>query len=142
MLRPEGADGRPQPVSVDSIGRRAMAISGGPSGDTPRSTTVLGMEVRVERIDLIGEKLIMFANPARNDPKFAKELPNFWQRSGGYSTGMKSPGTSRAESQPRGGVFDSFSTCAERGPDTMALNRAEFSADLFHNSDGHVTGRQ
>jgi hypothetical protein len=49
---------------------------------------------------LVGEKLRMFAEAARHDVAFARELPRFSQRSGAYSTSTSSSAMSQDRSRP------------------------------------------
>ena len=59
---------------------------------------------------LLGEKLIMFANAARDDPNFAKELPRFlaaiWRMFNQYEIA----GYIASRKPATRGAFDSFST--------------------------------
>jgi len=62
---------------------------------------------------LIGEKLVTFADAARDDPGFARELPRFLAPSGGRLMSTSLRATSRAENQPRETACDNSCTCAE-----------------------------
>ena len=62
---------------------------------------------------VIGEKLLMFADAAKDDATFAKELSRFLAAICSCSISTKSPATSRAEDQRREERFDNFSACAE-----------------------------